>query len=95
MFSNRTPDGRNNICGVKIAELRKKLKISQRELADRLQINGLDIDKNAVQRIESGERFVTDIEIGYLAKVFGITVEDLLVRKAYPDKMFAAKVVMT
>ena len=38
----------------------------------------LDIDKNAVQRIESGQRFVTDIEIISLAKVFSVTVEDLL-----------------
>lgn len=78
MFSNRTPDGRNNICGVKIAELRKGLKISQRELADRLQSIDLDIDKNAIQRIESGQRFVTDIELGYLAKYFGITIAELI-----------------
>lgn len=78
MFSNRTKDGRNNLCGIKVAELRKTLKISQRELADRLQVINLDIDKNAVQRIESGQRFVTDIELGYLAKVFSVTVEELL-----------------
>ena len=72
MFNNRTTDGRNNICGI------KALKISQRELADRLQVINLDIDKNAVQRIESGQRFVTDIEIISLAKVFSVTVEDLL-----------------
>ena len=58
-------------------EYRKQLRISQRELADRLQIIGLDIDKNAVQRIESGQRFITDIELIYLAQVFNITVEEL------------------
>ncbi len=78
MFNNRTPDGRNNICGVKVAKLRKGLRISQRELADRLQLLNLDIDKNAVQRIESGQRFVTDIELTYLARVFETTIEDLL-----------------
>lgn len=78
MFSNRTPGGRNNITGVKVAQLRKTLRISQRELADRLQVVGLDIDKNAVQRMESGQRFITDIEVISLAKVFGITVEELL-----------------
>ena len=36
MFNNRTTDGRNNICGINVAKLRKALKISQRELADRL-----------------------------------------------------------
>lgn len=78
MFSNRTKDGRNNICGIKVAKLRKALKISQRELSDRLQAINLDIDKNAVQRIESGQRFVTDIEMIYLSKVLSVTVEELL-----------------
>lgn len=80
MFNNRTSDGRNNICGVKIAKLRKNLHISQRQLADNLQLINLDIDKNAVQRIESGQRFVTDIELISLAKVFDTTIEELLKR---------------
>ncbi len=78
MFNNRTSDGRNNICGVKIARLRKNLKISQRQLADNLQMINLDIDKNAIQRIESGQRFVTDIELIALAKVFNTTIAELL-----------------
>lgn len=77
MFTNRAETGRNNIVGVAVHEYRKQLRISQRELADRLQIIGLDIDKNAVQRIESGQRFITDIELIYLAQVFNITVEEL------------------
>ena len=77
MFTNRTETGRNNIVGVAVREYRKQLRISQRELADRLQIIVLDIDKNAVQRIESGQRFITDIELIYLAQVFNITVEEL------------------
>ena len=80
MFTNRTSDSRNNIAGLKVAELRKGLRISQRELSDRLNVIGLNIDKNAVQRMESGQRFITDIEIISLAKIFGITVEELLRR---------------
>ena len=57
MFKARTADGRNNITGIKMKELLKALKISQRELSDRLQVVGLDIDKNAVQRMESGIDF--------------------------------------
>lgn len=79
-FKNRTPDGTNNIAGIRVTELRKGLKISQRELADRLAVIGLNIDKNAVQRIESGQRFITDIELVYFAKIFNVTVEDLLRR---------------
>ena len=78
MFINKTKEGLNNICGKKIAELRGELGISQRELADRMQLVGIDIDKNAIQRIECGKRFVTDIEIIAFAKVFGISYENLL-----------------
>ena len=78
MFINKTNDGRNNICGRKISELRGYLKISQRELADRLQIAGLDVDKNAIQRMESGKRFITDIEILAISKIFNVTPNDLL-----------------
>ncbi len=52
--------------------------MSQRALAEKLQIEGIDIDKNAIQRIESGERFVTDIELKVLAKIFGVSADYLL-----------------
>ena len=78
MFINRTNDGRNNVCGKRVAICRKELKLSQRELADALQLLGLDVDKNAIQRIEAGKRFVTDVELVYLAKVLNISYEDLL-----------------
>ncbi|MBE6791934.1 MAG: helix-turn-helix transcriptional regulator [Ruminococcaceae bacterium] len=78
MFINKTSDGLNNICGKNVSRLRVDLGISQRELADRLQLVGLDIDKNAVQRIECGKRFVTDIELIAFTKVFNITLEKLL-----------------
>lgn len=48
MFINKAKDGLNNICGKNIARLRTELKISQRELADRMQLVGIDIDKNAI-----------------------------------------------
>ena len=78
MFINKTSDGRNNICGEKIALLRSNIGISQRELADRLQMAGLDIDKNAIQRIEAGKRFVTDIELKVVSHVLELTVDELL-----------------
>lgn len=77
MFINKN-DGRNNICGVNIAKVRAEMKISQRELADKLQLFGLDMDKNAIQRIEAGKRFVTDIELVGFHKVLGMSFEDLL-----------------
>ena len=78
MFINKSAEGKNNVCGEKVAALRKAIGISQREFADRLQLAGLDIDKNAVQRIECGKRFVTDIELVVLAKVLAADIETLL-----------------
>jgi transcriptional regulator with XRE-family HTH domain len=78
LFINKSTEGLNNICGTKIAHLRKELNISQRELADRLQLEGLDIDKNAIQRIECGKRFVTDIELKGFAEIFGVSLDSLI-----------------
>lgn len=78
MFINKTVEGLNNLCGKNISVFRKNLNVSQRELADRMQLVGIDIDKNAIQRIECGKRFVTDIEIVGFAKVFNVKYEEIL-----------------
>ena len=80
MYKNRSENGRCNLCGERVAALRKEMepKVSQRALADLLQLAGLDVDKNAVQRIESGQRFVTDIELKALAATLGTTTDELL-----------------
>ncbi len=77
MFINKAEDGRNNLCGQNVAALRRKQGLSQRELADALQLTGLDMDKNAVQRIEAGKRFVTDIELATLARFFHVSMDTL------------------
>ena len=80
MYKNKSSNGSNNICGKKIKELRLQLpeKTTQRKFADMLQIHGLDLDKNAIQRIESGARFVTDIELKIIAQVLHVSCDTLL-----------------
>lgn len=78
MFINKSSDGKNNICGENIARFRREYRISQRELADRLQLAGLGIDKNAIQRIEAGKRFVTDIELVALSRVLKRSLNEIL-----------------
>lgn len=80
MYKNKAGDGSNNICGRKKKQFRESLstKPSQKEFSDMLQIAGLDVDKNAIQRIESGKRFVTDIELKTIAKVLNVSYCDLL-----------------
>ena len=85
MFTDKSKKGRNNLCGEKIASCRKEMGKSQRQLADLLQIAGLDIDKNAAQRIEAGKRFVTDIELTYFSRVLHLPYEKLLDSSNRPD----------
>lgn len=79
MFKNKN-EGKNNLCGEKIRALRlaSATRLSQRALADKMQLLGIDLDKNAIQRIECGKRFVTDIELRAFAQVFGVAVGDLI-----------------
>lgn len=80
MYKNKNIDGSLNISGRRISELRKtmKNKPSQRIFAEMMQTAGLDIDKNAVQRIESGERFITDIELRLFSQALGVSADYLL-----------------
>ena len=79
MYKNKF-DTRNNIAGINIRKLRLSYKepLSQRALASKMQLHGIDIDKNAIQRIESGARFITDIELKQFADFFDTTVDELL-----------------
>ena len=78
MFKNKNLDGTLNLCGNKITELRKEKNLSQRALADQMQLTGMDLNKNAIQQIESGHRFVTDIELKAFANFFGVTTDELI-----------------
>ncbi|MBR6726693.1 MAG: helix-turn-helix transcriptional regulator [Clostridia bacterium] len=79
MFKNKNED-RNNLCGERIRTLRLRYptKLSQRALADKMQLIGIDVDKNAIQRIECGKRFVTDIELKAFAEIFNVSLDELV-----------------
>ena len=61
--------GKKNICGERVHEARCKNRMSQADLAARLQINGITIERDSVSRIEIGTRFVADYELRELAKI--------------------------
>ena len=67
-------------CGENIRKLRLAYptKLSQRGLADKMQLIGVDVDKNAIQRIECGKRFVTDIELKAFAEIFDVSLDALI-----------------
>lgn len=52
--------------------------ITQADLAARLQIKGLRLERVTISKIETGYREVTDVETVAIAKALGVTVSWLL-----------------
>ncbi|MBM6853983.1 helix-turn-helix transcriptional regulator [Mediterraneibacter glycyrrhizinilyticus] len=74
----RSQTGEKNLISKNLIELRKKNHFSQRMLAYHLQLNGYDMDKNVITRIETNKRYVTDIELKALCEVLGVTYGELI-----------------
>lgn len=70
--------GKKNLCGKRIREARLTQKISQSDLAARIQVEGLTIERDSISRIEIGTRFVSDYELMVFAKVLKVNIEWLL-----------------
>lgn len=73
----RTSDGKLNILGNRIAELRTAINESQNGLASLLQLQGWNVHKNAISQIEQGQRSISDIELILLARVLNVPLTDL------------------
>ncbi len=78
MFKIKAADGTNNLCGRRIAEIRKEKKLSQRKLATKMQLLGFDVDHYFIRRVENGERFVTDIDLVIFARALQVPISDML-----------------
>ena len=70
-------NGRANIFGTQIRILRKQKKLSQEELAARLQVAGVDLDQKAISRIECEKRFLADFELREIARILQISMDEL------------------
>lgn len=67
-----------NIIGQRVKELRTERQISQKALAEKLQLAGFEFNDLTVLRIEQGTRFVPDYEVVALAEFFNVSCEYLL-----------------
>ena len=68
-------DGEKNISGDRIHQARTAMRLSQADLAARMQVNGVTIEREAISKIETGDRFVTDYELMVFAKVLNVSME--------------------
>ncbi|MBR5518822.1 MAG: helix-turn-helix transcriptional regulator [Clostridia bacterium] len=71
-------EGKKNICGERIHEARCKLRMTQSDLAAKLQVAGITMERNSISRIESGTRFVADYELREFSKILKVSAEWLL-----------------
>lgn len=77
-------EARKNICGDKVRYVRlgkyskNHVKITQNQLAARLQSRGLMLERVTISRIEHGIRPVSDIELACLADALKVPTDYLL-----------------
>lgn len=74
----RTQSGEKNLISKRLTELRRKHNLSQRDLAQQLQLLGYDMDKNVITRIETNKRYVTDLELKALTQIFHVSYDYLI-----------------
>lgn len=74
----RTTSGEKNLISNRLKELREMHGMSQRDLANALQLLGIDMDKNVITRIETNKRYVTDLEIQALSNLFQVSCDYLI-----------------
>ena len=70
--------GKKNLCGDRIRLARLKGRITQSELAARLQVEGVTLERDSISRIEIGTRFVADFELKTLCKILNVSADTLL-----------------
>ena len=68
-------NGVKNISGDRIHQARTAKRISQAELAAKIQVVGVMVEREAISKIETGDRFVTDYELLNFARVLGVSMD--------------------
>ena len=70
--------GDRNIVGARVEQRRRELRLKQKDLLTRLQINGVDLNASGLSKLEGQYRLVTDVELMYLALALEVKVDWLL-----------------
>ena len=71
-------NGKLNVIGIKIRYNREKNGWSLSELSNKLMLQGIDIPKSSLQRMETGGRVIRDYELAGFSKVFKVSPNILL-----------------
>lgn len=71
-------DGKKNICGERLRQARVVKRLRQEDLAARMQLKGVNMERDSISRIEIGTRFVSDFELKVFSEALGVSVNWLL-----------------
>lgn len=64
-----------NVSGSVLRDLRQKANISQQELAQKLQLEGINLTAKEISKIETNNRLVQDFELFAFAKIFNVSAD--------------------
>ncbi len=67
-----------NISGERIRQLRKANKMSQNQLAIKMQTEGVIMEQDVISRIESGQRILVDYELFTISQIFNVSSDWLI-----------------
>ncbi len=68
-------NGKKNISGDRIHQARTAKRLSQGDLAAKMQVSGVVIEREAISKIETGDRFVADYELRVFSEVLGVSLD--------------------
>lgn len=78
MKSNTKYKGKLNAIGKDIRKYRQKLSLSQPQICSQMQLIGIDMTINSLNKIETGDRIIKEYELAGFSKIFGISSDELL-----------------
>jgi len=70
--------GTKNICGANVERIRKAMGMKQTTLVSKMQLLGVDINPSSLSKLEGQTRLATDMELKAIAKILGVTMEELV-----------------
>lgn len=72
-------DAYNKAMGRHLGELRRKKRLTQEQLAAKMQVAGCDMTRSALAKIEVGQRCIYPDELKALKMVLNLSYEELFV----------------
>ena len=68
-------NGKKNISGDRIHQARTAKRLSQGDLAAKMRVSGVVIEREAISKIETGDRLVADYELRVFSEVLGVSLD--------------------